>query len=71
MMLAYIVDVKLLCSLFAGCGNLSVRLVGSSLLEGRLEVCHSGVWATVCPFLFDVFDATVACRHLGYSPLGN
>ena len=64
-------DVKLFYSLFVGCKHSSVRLVGSSPLEGSLEVCNQGVWATVCPLLFDVSDATVACRQLGYSPLGN
>ena len=73
MMLAYttIVDISLLYSLFVGCKHSSVRLVGSSLLEGRLEVCNHGVWLRVCDSNFDVVVATVACRQLGYSPLGN
>ena len=66
-----IVDVKHLYSLFVGCKHSSVRLVGSSSLEGRLEVCHHGVWATVCDTFFGALGATVACRQLGYSPLGN
>ena len=64
-------DVKLLYPLFVGCTHSSVRLAGSSPLEGRLEVCNHGVWLNVCPTFFGVSDATVACRHLGYSPLGN
>ena len=73
MMLAYsaTVEVKLLYSLFLGCKHSSVRLVGPSPLEGRLEVCIHGVWGTVCDRGFDVFDANVVCRQLAYSPLGN
>ena len=73
MMLAYsaTVEVKLLYSLFLGCTHSSVRLVGPSPLEGRLEVCFHGVWGTVCDSYFDVFDANVVCRQLAYSPLGN
>ena len=72
-MLAYTtsVEVKLLYSLFVGCEHSSVRLVGSSLLEGRVEVCNHGVWGTVCSFFFDVLDGNVVCRQLGYSSRGN
>ena len=65
------VELKLLYSLFIGCKHTSVRLVGSSPLEGHLEFCQYGVWATVCNSGFGVSGATVACRQLGYSPLGN
>ena len=73
MMIAYttIVGVKLLYSLFVGCKHSSARLVGSSPLEGRLEVCNHGVWSTVGDIYFGVLGASVACRQLGYSPLGN
>ena len=72
-MLAYsaTVEVKLLYSLFVDCKHSSVRLVGPSPLEGRVEVCNHGVWGTVCDHAFDVLDANVVCRQLAYSPLGN
>ena len=47
--------------------SISVRLVGSgSLLAGRLEVIHNGVWGTVCDDGFSDAEAKVACYSLGF-----
>ena len=56
--------------LFAACTQNSIRLVGGSALEGRLEFCNNNVWGTVCDDAFGTPDANVACRQLGFSPTG-
>jgi receptor-type tyrosine-protein phosphatase Q len=53
------------------CTHGSVRLRGSSSsYQGRVEVCVSGVWGSVCHDSWGVADARVACRKVGY-PLPN
>ena len=54
------------------CCDGSVRLSGGTVSnEGRVELCVSGQWKTVCDNNWSMNEARVVCRQLGYSDRGD
>lgn len=46
---------------------MSYRISGGERDYGRVEVSVDGTWGTVCNRYWDVNDANVLCRYLGFT----
>jgi hypothetical protein len=44
-----------------------LRINGGSTNRGRLEIFYDNQWGTICDDSFDMHDANVACRQMGYT----
>ena len=50
------------------CANGDLRLVnGSTMMQGRVEICYNSSYHTICDDFWDNLDAAVVCRQLGFS----
>ena len=62
---------KCLLAIIVVCRSGDIRLLGgTSLYEGRVEVCIDEDWGTICGDSWDQEGAMVVCRQLGYSTQG-
>ena len=57
------------CTLIIGCSDGDIRLIGSTSW-GRIEMCYSGYWSSVCNRGFNETAASVVCRELNFTSIG-
>lgn len=56
-----------LSTMNSACSDGDIRLVnGTTILEGRVEICLNDAWGTVCGGTFSEDEASVICDQTGY-----
>ena len=56
---------------YDNCTDGQIRLSGgSTLLNGRAEICYNNVWFGVCPTYQNLNNYNAFCRTLGYAGQG-
>ena len=48
------------------CSNGDVRLTGGNSSSGRVEICYDNTYSSVCDTDWDIINAGVVCRQLGF-----
>jgi deleted-in-malignant-brain-tumors protein 1 len=48
----------------------AIRLQGGTATSGRVEICRSGTWRSICGTFWEDVDARVACGELGLPSSG-
>lgn len=53
------------------CDDGEIRLSGgSTIMEGRVEICFNETWGTICDNFWSSNDGNVVCNELGFSRFG-
>ncbi len=52
---------------FSDCTNGEVRLMEGNSSSGRVEICYDNSYGSVCDNQWDIINAGVVCRQLGFS----
>ncbi len=63
-------DAGVRCQGSTVCTQGTIRLQGGTTTQGRVEICNTNIWGTVCDDFWGTVDARVACRQLGFSTTG-
>ena len=64
----YTLQFETLPKFFFRCDSVvnEIRLIGNTSLTGRVKVFADGQWGTICEDGWDINDAHVICRQLGF-----